>query len=87
MNTLEEYKDEVEKKSERLNDSVLNKSKNEDVMNKSKDSMFSKDDYKFEIPEICYLILMKGNLIQKLHKKYLLLSHPFPLIEGEMIMF
>lgn len=56
-------------------------------MNKSKDSMFSKDDYKFEIPETCYLILMKGNLIQKLHKKYQLLSHPFPLIEGELIMF
>ena len=82
----EENKEEGEKKTERLNESVLNKSK-DDHLNKSKDSLFSKEDYKFEIPDTCYLILMKGNKIEKLHKKYALLSHPFPLIEGEMILF
>lgn len=92
MNTLnEEGKEggEYEKKSEKLNESsTLNKSRGgDDALNKSKDSMFSKEDYKFEIPESCYLILMKGNQIEKLHKKYLLLSHPFPLIEGEMVLF
>jgi hypothetical protein len=30
---------------------------------------------------------MKGNKIEKLHKKYILLSHPYPIIEGEMILF
>jgi hypothetical protein len=30
---------------------------------------------------------MKGNQIEKLHRKYVLMSHPYPKIEGEMIMF
>lgn len=59
----------------------------EDPLNNTKDSIFSKDDYKYEIPDSCYLILMKSNKIEKLHKKYLLLSHPVPIMEGEMIMF
>lgn len=58
-----------------------------DDQTKSKESLLSKDDYKFEIPDTCFLIFMKGNQIEKLHKKYLLVSHPFPKIEGEMIVF
>ena len=56
-------------------------------MNQTKESIFSKDDQKNEIPDSCYLILMKGNKIEKLHKKYVLMSHTFPLLEGEMVMF
>jgi hypothetical protein len=29
---------------------------------------------------------MKGCRIEKLHKKYVLLAHPYPLLEGEMIL-
>ena len=54
-------------------------------MNKSKDSIFSKDDYKFELPDRCFLIIMKGLKVEKLHKKFVLLCHPQPKIEGELI--
>jgi len=56
-------------------------------MNKSKESMISNQDYKFDIPATCVLPIMKGCLIEKLLRKYVLLAHPYPLIEGEMIMF
>lgn len=59
----------------------------EDHLNKSKESLLSKDDLKFDIPDKCYLTLMAGNKIHKLEKKYVLMSHPYPLIEGEMILF
>jgi hypothetical protein len=62
------------------------KSRGEDL-NKSKDSILSKDDYKYEIPQDCIMSILKGNKIEKLQKKYFLLSHPFPKIEGEMILF
>ncbi len=47
--------------------------------------MFSKDDYKFDLPDRCFLIIMKGLKIEKLHKKFALLVHPQPKIEGELI--
>ncbi|CDW89049.1 UNKNOWN [Stylonychia lemnae] len=90
-NQFEENKNEeskIENASEKLNDSSISKSKvKEDQLNKSKDSILSKDDYKYEIPQLCHITLMKGNQIEKLHRKYILMSHPFPKIEGEMIMF
>jgi hypothetical protein len=77
--------------SEKLNESAFSKhstiKSKKDDLNKSKDSMLSKDDYKYEIPDSCYLSLMKGNKVAKLHKKYVLVSHPFPKIEGELIVF
>ncbi len=39
-------------------------------MNKSKDSIFSKEEYKYELPDRCFMILLKGLKIEKLHKKY-----------------
>lgn len=45
------------------------------------------DSWKTEIPESCLLTFMKGNKIADLDKKFVLLSHPYPIIEGEMIMF
>lgn len=74
--------------SGKLNESNLNKKtskKVDDSMNKSKESIYSREDYKFEIPDRCYLTLMKGAKIEKLFKKYSLLVHPYPKIEGEMI--
>ena len=54
-------------------------------MNKSKDSIFSKDEYKYELPDKCFLIIMKGLKIEKLHKKFALIVNPQPRIEGELI--
>lgn len=56
-------------------------------MNNTKDGFDIKDDIKFDLPETCFLIMMKGNKIAKLDKKYKLLAHPYPLLEGEMILF
>ena len=42
---------------------------------------------KFEIPESCYLTMMKKILIEKLENKFFLAVNPFPRIEGEMIIF
>lgn len=54
---------EIEKVSEKLNESAYSKhtTGKKDDLNKSKDSMISKDDYKYEIPDSCFLSLMKGN--------------------------
>ena len=41
---------------------------------------------KFSIPETCHVPLKKKLKIDKLDNKYVLLSHPFPLIEGELIL-
>mmetsp|Transcript_21639 Transcript_21639/g.20756 ORF Transcript_21639/g.20756 Transcript_21639/m.20756 type:complete len:137 (+) Transcript_21639:354-764(+) len=73
----------IEKESLNLSKS---RQKNDD-MNKSKESTISNTDYKFEIPESCYMHIMKGNAIEKLTKKFYLIAHPYPLIEGEMLMF
>jgi len=42
---------------------------------------------KFEIPETCHMAMMKKLLIEKLENKFFLAVHPFPRIEGEMIIF
>jgi len=44
-------------------------------------------DAKMEIPESCYLSFMKRILIEKLESKFFLAVHPFPRLEGEMIIF
>jgi hypothetical protein len=74
--------------SDQVNES-LNKSK-DSKLNKSKDSTHSKtavinDDYKYEIPDSCYITLCNVNKIEKLDKGYYLMAHPYPLLEGEMI--
>jgi hypothetical protein len=56
-------------------------------MNNTKEGFDLKDDLRFDLPESCLLFLMKGNKISKLDKKFKLLSHPYPILEGEMILF
>ena len=57
-------------------------------MNNTKDGFGAGgDDWKTEIPDSCLLTFMKGNKIADLEKKFVLLSHPSPIIEGEMVMF
>ena len=42
---------------------------------------------KFLIPETCHILMSKKLKIEKMDLKYILVFHPFPLVEGEMIMF
>lgn len=41
--------------------------------------------YKYDIPEQCYINILKQAKIEKLKEKYLLIAHPFPMAEGEML--
>ena len=45
------------------------------------------DTFKYEIPDTCKVSMIKKVLIEKLPAKYFLASHPYPKIEGEMIIF
>ena len=88
--TLEEIKQENEGGEKKLDESVnksVKSSRVDESMNKSQNSFLSKEDYKFEIPDTCFLKLMKGFKIEKLSQKYILAAHPYPTLEGEMILF
>lgn len=41
----------------------------------------------YDLPESCLLRMMKTLKIEKLDKKYVLAVHPYPIIEGEMLIF
>ena len=73
----------------KINESV-NKSR-DSKLNISKDSNQSKtlnsDDYKYELPDSCLITFIKKCKIEKLHKKYALVAHPYPILEGEMLIF
>ena len=57
-------------------------------MSKSRTDMnFSTDNFKYEIPESCILGMMKKVLIEKMDMKYFLVSHPYPQVEGQMMIF
>jgi hypothetical protein len=43
------------------------------------------EQLKFEIPSACFISLSKSTKIDKLEAKFLLLAHPHPSFEGEMI--
>lgn len=45
------------------------------------------ETFKYDIPASCLVGMMKKVLIEKLSSKYLLASHPYPKVEGEMIIF
>lgn len=45
------------------------------------------ETFKYEIPQSCYVSMMKKVLIEKMQAKWFLASHPYPRIEGEMIVF
>lgn len=44
------------------------------------------EQLKFEIPSACMLAIPKHAKIEKLEAKYLLLAHPFPVFQGQIIM-
>ena len=50
--------------------------------------MAKNSDFKYDIPEKCYVSMMKKVLVEKFDEtKYFLASHPYPKIEGEMVIF
>jgi hypothetical protein len=74
-------------KRSQANKSAMSKGSGKSSMNNTKEGFDVKDDLKFDIPDTCFLILTKGNKISKMEKKFKLLAHPYPLLEGEMILF
>lgn len=43
------------------------------------------DAYKYELPEECFVSMVKKVKIEKLEDKFNLLAHPLPQISGEML--
>lgn len=78
-----------EKRRSKANNSTMSKASKSggNSMNNTKDGFDIKDDLKYDLPDTCFMFLMKGNKISKMHKKFKLLSHPYPLLDGEMILF
>lgn len=71
------------------NSSAMSKGSNTggpNSMNNTKEGFDIKDDLKYDIPDKCYHNIMKGCKISKMDKKYKLMAHPYPLLEGEMIL-
>lgn len=72
-----------------MNDAKSKRSSKRSTLDKSQYQNMSlnkmPDTLKFNIPESCYISMMKKVLIEKMEAKYFLASHPFPKIEGEMI--
>ena len=44
-------------------------------------------NYKLDLPDECLINMLKSLKIEKLDSKFYLVSHPFPQIEGEMLIF
>lgn len=42
---------------------------------------------KYDIPNNCKLELLKAARIQKLEENYILMAHPYPQMEGELLLF
>ncbi len=72
-----------------INDAKSKRSSKRSTLDKSQYQNMSlnkmADSFKFVIPESCHISMMKKVLIEKMEAKYFLASHPFPKLEGEMI--
>lgn len=68
-----------------------------DVLSRPKSSAFNsegnslhntqKDNLKFNIPWDCKLRFLKINQIETLSDNYMIVTHPFPQVEGEMLIY
>lgn len=43
--------------------------------------------FQYDLPNTCKMEMLKGNRIEKLEEDYILIAHPFPQMEGEMLLF
>lgn len=46
-----------------------------------------KQEFMYDLPPTCKLEIPKLNRIEKLDEDYVLVAHPFPQMEGEMLLF
>jgi hypothetical protein len=44
-------------------------------------------DFKYDLPNNCKLEIQRLNRIEKLDDDYILAAHPYPQMDGEMILF
>ena len=51
------------------------------------DKSETQTNFKLELPDECFINMLKSVKIEKLDSKFYLVSHPFPQIEGEMLIF
>ena len=80
---VEDDEDAKSKASGAVSKKSLNKS-TVDVRSTSKQD----DTYKYDLPESCFVSMMKKVKIEKFkNTKFLLCANPFPMIEGQMICF
>ena len=47
----------------------------------------AKRDFMYDIPKSCQIGMLKLNRIEKLDEDYVLVAHPFPQMDGEMLLF
>lgn len=67
----------------------LKKSSIGDEANRSMTNMnvTEMQNFKYEIPPSCFVTMMKKALIEKMREKFFLSSHPYPKLDGELIVF
>lgn len=86
-----DYDGEYDAKSNYSKEEVRSRVTTSDKMSKSVTSHntmnITANQFKFELPESCFISMMKKVKIEKLNSKFYLVSHPFPQIEGEMLIF
>jgi hypothetical protein len=84
----DDVKEEGEDEESKLDKSVIsNQSKKKEVKEATQDDIDLRDDIYHNLTDSCYLNLLKGCKIEKLDKKFVLIGHPYPSIEGEMLLF
>jgi len=78
-----------DKRRSKANNSTISKGSKSGAnsLSNTKEGFEVKDDIKYDLPDTCFMFLMKGCKISKMNKKFKLLSHPYPLVDGEMILF
>lgn len=79
---VEDDEDAKSKASGAISKKSLNKSQ-VDVRSTKPD-----ESYKYDLPESCFVLMMKKVKIEKFkNSKFLLCADPFPMVEGQMILF
>ena len=84
---MEEEHDAREKKSVSKKDTKTIDSQRKNSQPSSVGSGDGKNLIQYDIPNDCKLEILKLNRIEKLEEDYVLAVHPFPQMEGEMILF
>jgi len=41
----------------------------------------------YKLPENCQFEFLKNNIVENLDSDYLMVNHPYPIIEGEMLIY